>query len=299
MKIDVEKIFAKRLWLPGWGEIALSALQLALISGLLLIPLFRPGAEAFNSVSQLNGSGFLGRWLHSFHSYCGDIILFAVFIHTIEYLAKKTYRSYIFKPWLYVILLGIISLLVVFSGFVSIGSKESLSAVGIVRGILGLLGLAGQGLMRFLLRTTSSGDALRTMYLHHIATFSVLAIVLTYMHIRRLKSDRYAFYYTLVLILLLSLALPARLGMPAETPALVVKGPWYFIGLQEQLAWMPAWLAGVFLPAAVVVLLLLLPILHKKEKILLYGLSVFILFYLAESLIGWLLRGDGWQLLLR
>ena len=299
MSITAEKIFEKKLWLPGWGEIALSALQLALISGLLLIPFFQPGGQAFTSVSLLNGSGFLGRWLHSFHSYCGDIFLFAVIIHTIEYLAKKSYRSYMFKSWFYVILLGVISLLAVFSGFMSLGSKESISAMGILRSVLELFADFGQLFDRFLFRADVSDQALSTIYFHHIATFTLLTVVLTYIHIRRLQSGRFAFYYTLLMLLLISAVFPARLGVTPETPVAVVKGPWYFIGLQELLSWAPAWIAGALFPGIIILLLLLLPVFYKKDKIILYSLAVFFVLYLAESLIGWLLRGDGWQLLLR
>ena len=128
MNLNPENIFTKRLWLPGWGEIALSALQLALISGMMLIPFFTPGAASFTSVSLLNGAGFFGRWLHSVHSYSGDIFLFASAIHTVEYLLKKSYREYRLRPWALLIALAVIALLAVFSGFLSIGSKESLAA---------------------------------------------------------------------------------------------------------------------------------------------------------------------------
>jgi len=299
MTNTTEKLFAKRIWLPGWGEIALSALQLALVSGVLLIPLFRPGAEAFDSVGLLNGSGILGRWLYSFHSYCGDIFLLAGGVHTIEYLLKKSYREYLPKSWGMLVILALFSVLVVFSGFLSLGSKESLAAAHILSAILEMPAKAGKALTLFLLGNATADSASAVMYFHHIATFTLLTVILTYMHIKRLKAESYAFYYTLLLLLVLSLVLPASLGQPAASPAKVVKGPWYFIGLQEQLAWLPVWLAGWLMPAAVLLLLALLPVLRKHERLLLYALTVFAVFYLAEGLIGWFFRGAGWQLLLR
>lgn len=299
MSINLEKLFAKRLCLPGWGEIALSALQLALISGIMLIPLFTPGVKAFESVSLLNGSGFLGRWLHSFHSYCGDIFLFAAAIHTIEYLIKKSYREYLLKPWALLIALALLSLLAVFSGFLSIGSKESIAAQHIFSGIIEMPGRIGQTLSLFLLGNAASNAASSAIYFHHIATFTVLTVILTYVHIKRLKAESYAFYYTFVLLLLISLFFPAQIGMALSSPAQVLKGPWYFIGLQEQLAWMPVVLAGWLMPVFVLLLLALLPVLRRYEKFVLYTFAVFIMFYLAEGFIGWFLRGAGWQILLR
>lgn len=299
MSKNLDKIFAKRLWLPGWGEIALSALQLALISGMMLIPLFTPGANAFESVSLLNGSGLLGRWLHSFHSYTGDIFLFAAAIHTIEYLLKKSYRDYQLKPWALLIALALLSLLAVFSGFLSIGSKESIAALHIFSGIMEMPGRIGQALALFFLGNAPANVASAAIYFHHIATFTVLTVILTYIHLKRLKAESYAFYYALVLLLLISLLFPAQIGQALSSPAQVVKGPWYFIGLQEQLAWMPVWLAGWLMPVLLLLLLALLPVLRRYEKFSLYAFTVFAVFYLAEGIIGWFLRGAGWQILLR
>ncbi len=299
MNFNAEQIFAKRLWMPGWGEIALSALQLALISGMLLIPVFVPGETAFRSVSQLVGSGFIGRLLHSFHSYAGDIFLLATGVHLIEYLYKKEYRSYVFKSWLILIVLGVVSLLVVFSGFLSIGSKESVSAQHIFVQIMSILGTFGKTLTHFLMSSVAEHTALSTIYVHHVATFSILGVILTYIHLRRFKAETYSFYYTLILLLVLSVVLPAHIGQPVDAPAAVVKGPWYFIGLQEALSWMPAWAAGILLPEAVIVLLILLPVLRQKEKTVLYALSLAGVFYLFETVVGWFFRGEGWQLLLR
>ncbi len=299
MRIETEKIFAKRIWLPGWGEIALSALQLALISGMMLIPFFLPGTEAFKTVSLLNGSGFIGRWLHGFHSYSGDIFIFASLIHTLEYLLKKSYREYHLKSWALLIVLAVMALLAVFSGFLSIGSKESFAALHIFSGILELPGKTGKALSLFILGNAGANTPSASVYFHHIATFTVLTIVLTYMHIKRLKAESYAFYYTFVLLLAISLFFPAHIGQALSSPAQVLKGPWYFIGLQELLSWMPVWLGGWLLPILVLILLALLPYLRKYDWVILYILTVIFLFYLAEGAIGWFLRGAGWQLLLR
>ena len=299
MKIEIERILAKRIWLPRWGEIALSALQLALISGMMLIPLFTPGTTAFKSVSLLNGSGLTGRWLHSIHSYSGDVFLFASVIHTIEYLLKKSYRDYAIKPWLLLITLAVFSVLTVFSGFLSIGSKESLAALHIFSGLLQIPTQAGKALFLFLLGGNSQMSATATIYFHHIATFTVLTLILTYIHIKRLKAESYAFYYTFVLVLIVSLFFPASIGQALSSPAEVLKGPWYFIGLQELLSWMPVWFAGWLFPLLVFLLLSVMPALRKHDRFVLYILAVFLLFYLAESGIGTFLRGAGWQLLLR
>lgn len=212
---------------------------------------------------------------------------------------KKSYREYRLRPWAQLIALVVIALLAVFSGFLSIGSKESLAAQHIFSGVLEMPGKIGQALSLFFLSNTPANTPSEAVYFHHIATFSLLTVILTYLHINRLKAERYAFYYSLILILFISLFFPAQIGQALSSPAQVLKGPWYFIGLQEQLAWMPVWLAGWMLPTLVLLLMCALPVLKKQDRIVLYALSVFGLFYLIEGFIGWFLRGAGWQLLLR
>jgi ubiquinol-cytochrome c reductase cytochrome b subunit len=280
--------------MPGWGEITLSALLVALLSGAMLIPLIPAGSEAFSSLSQLAGLSS-GHLLHSVHSYSGDLFLFGMAMHVWEYLYKKVHRAYRLPDWMWLVLLGVVSVLVVFSGFLSIGSKESGSAIAIFRGIAGQLSVPGETINRFLFGGTH-GTAI---YVHHASTFTMLTVVLTYVHIRRIKPERYTFFYSLAILLVLSMAVPAFIGHTPDSVIEVVKGPWYFIGLQEMLSWLPVWLAGIVIPLGFTVLFLLLPLSAKADKQVLVLLTLLLLFYLIEMSIGLYLRGAEWQFLWR
>ena len=293
--MNYDSLFRSRYWLPKFGEIALSSLHIALISGLLLIPGYRSAAEPFKSVSAIINSGLFGHFLHSCHAYAGDLFLLAMLMHTLEYLLKRSFIAYHWKAWLWLVILLAIGVTVVFSGFLTLGSLESLDATHILQNILGALHQSGQVIARFLLLSTQNNSVL-TILLHHAVTFSILTIILTYVHLKRFKADGYAFYYTLILIALLAVIVPAGVGAAPQAELPVVKGPWYFRGLQEMLAWLPVWLAGVLLPLAFLILMALLPVFPQKQKPLLWSLGIFILFYLIESLVATFLRGAGWQL---
>jgi len=287
-------LFNRRFWLPGWGEISLSALVLALISGFMLIPLVPAGNTGFLALSQLIGSSS-GHLLHSVHSYSGDLFLLTLFMHIWEYLYKKVHLSYTLNSWGWLIVLIVFSLLVVFSGFLSIGSKESNSAMLIFKGILKSFSFAGEAVNHFLF-----GSAQGTIvYLHHASTFTVLTVILTYILIRRIKPDRYVRLYSLLLLLFAAVVNPVMIGHPVDSVTEVVKGPWYFIGLQEMLSWLPIWLAGILFPLASLLIVYFLPLKERIAKILLIVLAIFILFYLAETIIAIYFRGNEWQLLWR
>ena len=281
--------------MPGWGEISLSALLTALLSGALLIPFFNPAPDAYRSTALFVNYSAVNHFLHSLHSYSGDLFLIAGFMHTFEYVYKKSYEGYTLKSWFLLVILAAIALIAVFSGFMSIGSKESLSAVSIVKGILAQVWGAGSVLSAYLF----SGGKTPIIYMHHIATFSILSVILIYVHIRRLKPESYAFYYTLILLALFSVIFPEGIGFPPQTPLEVVKGPWYFIGFQEMLGWLPIWLAGILIPLAIFLFLALMPLVKKSGEAVLYTFLLITFFYTTESLIGYFFRGDQWQLLFR
>lgn len=299
MTISVNSLFEKKLLMPGWGEIALASLLLAMVSGFLLIPAYISGPEPFKSITIFISLSSIGHFLHSFHSYCGDLFLIATIIHTIEYLIQKTHRSYLLKSWINLVLLLLISFLVVFSGFLSMGSKESFSAIHILNTLLQILAYPGQLLSDFFLQLNRSETPLAVVYTHHAATFTLLTLYLTYIHIRRLKAESYAFLYSIVIISLIALLFPASIGHPPESVIPVVKGPWYFIGFQELLGWMPPLIGGIIFPLIIMALLAMLPILWKYDKYILMALTLLFIFYLIESIIGFFFRGSGWLLLNR
>lgn len=292
-------LFTRRWWLPGWGEISLSALWIALISGIILIPAYHIDSEPFKAISRFTTADSVGYFLHALHSYAGDLFLIALFMHTLEYLLKKTYRAYRPVSWLLLVLLLIGSVLTVFSGFLSLGSQESLSAMHIFKGILAELGSIGTTLNHFLTSQRADTRGLLTIFSHHVATFTVLTIILTYVHLRRLKSEWHASVFTFTLLVVTALFLKPAIGLPPDSPVEVVKGPWYFLGLQEALSWLPVWLAGIVLPALFIGLLGLLPLCWKYDRSIFVALTLLFLFYLAETFISALLRGPGWQMLSR
>jgi len=299
MKLNREIWYRRSLWMPGWGEISLSALLIGLFSGLLLIPFFNSPQAPFEALTRLISSGFFGRWLHRVHDLSGDIFLITMTLHLLEYIDKKSYREYLFKPWILLVLLGVSGLWLVFSGFLSQGSLESESAVRIWFGILSELPWIGRTLIQLLFGSDGRSVIFPVIYQHHAVSLTILTLLLTFLHIQRLKAERYTFYYTLSVITILSLLLPPDIGRPLNSPAFHISGPWYFSGLQEMLIWLPVWLTGFVFPLAAILLLMLLQRYRNFEKIWLVLLTVLAVFYLAETIIGLFLRGSDWPILMR
>lgn len=102
----------------------------------------------------------------------------------------------------------------------------------------------------------------------------------------------------------ISLAFDAPLqemANPNTTP-LVAKAPWYFAGLQELLAHFHPIVAGILLPTAAIVGLVVLPYLDRNSstratdrKVAILTFSVLIGAAVALTVVGALFRGPGWS----
>jgi len=105
------------------------------------------------------------------------------------------------------------------------------------------------------------------------------------------------------LLLIASFFLDAPLGSlanPQEVPA-INKAPWYFMGLQELLAYMHPMVAGVTLPGVFAVMLMAAPYVDKNpsakpenRKVANMAFTFFLAFWGLLVIIGSFLRGAGY-----
>ena len=110
------------------------------------------------------------------------------------------------------------------------------------------------------------------------------------------------------ILMVWSITLNAPLEEPAN-PTLTMnpaKAPWYFLGLQEMLVYFDPWMAGVVLPALILVGLMAIPYLdanplgngyytfrQRKYSILAFCFG-FLVLWLSMVVIGTFIRGPGW-----
>jgi quinol-cytochrome oxidoreductase complex cytochrome b subunit len=109
---------------------------------------------------------------------------------------------------------------------------------------------------------------------------------------------------TIAVVLALGVAFAAPLrgiANPNETPE-PAKAPWYFVGLQEMLSHFDPLVAGILVPAGVLMTLIALPYIdrnpatearHRKVAIVIF--SIILTVAVALTVIGALFRGPGWE----
>jgi menaquinol-cytochrome c reductase cytochrome b/c subunit len=109
---------------------------------------------------------------------------------------------------------------------------------------------------------------------------------------------------TVAVVFALAIAFDAPLkdiANPALTPP-VAKAPWYFAGLQELLSHFSPMVAGVLVPAAALLFLLMLPYLDRSKgwrardrKVIVVVFTILASVALLLTVVGALFRGPEWS----
>ena len=207
-----------------------------------------------------------------------------------DHLLRRSERLVRFGVWLRLVLTIPVIVAVMLSGFLLRADAAAQQALPVLRKLLGLIPFAGAAMQRLL---TGAGADLSTIYLQHACTATLIIWLVTVEHSRRLLPTARSLAWIAPPILLLSLFLVP--GLEWRTAA-VEKGPWYLVGLQEFLHWLPRPQLTVWIGGLVLVLLISLPgFTAPLDVAARYALSTLVLFYVALTLIGVTLRGDGWR----
>ena len=76
-----------------WGGITLFLFVLQVLSGVLLLLYYRPGADAYESVRQITFQMQFGWLIRSAHAWAANLLLFCIFVHMFSVFFMKAYRS--------------------------------------------------------------------------------------------------------------------------------------------------------------------------------------------------------------
>jgi hypothetical protein len=235
----------------GFGRLAFGFLAVSVLSGVLLVPFYTPGA-AWDSLERIQGGlawGFFLRGLHAWSSYA---VLVTALVHVIQVLAAKTEKQLPAAVWWKSALLLPVTVTALLGGFVLRGDAEAVAALAIWRRLLESLPFLGAEIARFALGALP-GD-LGPAALHHAGTVTLLLWLFTSEHAGRLLPDARGTVVAGLVTAALAGVVPLALGAPPAAAAAHLLGPWSLLGLQGALAVLPPF-AGWLLPLAAVLFL--------------------------------------------
>ena len=274
---------------PTLGDMAASALLLIAASGIVLALHYHPGDEAYASVARIEQVLPGGWFLRRFHHFAGQLLLIGAVAHTLSVLWRK--REGRFKPWRWAKAVSLLPLALAgcFTGFLLRGSAEGFGAAMVATGLAESVPVVGGVIARSIFRPDPHDCSLLLPYMHHLATVTVGLFYLSSEHIGRLRRRPVSLAWTAALLTLVALVAGVPTGSAPDAAPEVVHGPWFFVGIQQLLHWLPPLLAGIALPLLALVLLWAVPFVGRvggarARTVLVVVMAMGLLAYVALSL---------------
>ncbi len=235
-----------------WGEWSLISLFISVLSGILVAFQYDPATPLY-SASSLDLIVPFGDYFRSLHFYSSQLFFLFSIVH-LWAIFERT-ESYSRGQWIRLTATLPVTLLLLFSGYIlradSTGSSAGLIAENIITGIP----VIGSMLNNLLFSITD--DGMKRVYVNHIIGFGIVWGVLAWGHLRRYRTS-FQSHPLLTATILLGCLLPAAPFEPERLGLFHINGPWFFLGLQELLRFLPPLLAGVFLPGTLILALFFL-----------------------------------------
>ena len=241
-------------YLPRLG---LSSLILCLVSGLILAFYYRPMGNVFQNVEEITTLVPYGWFFRQFHYAAGQVFVILMLIHTMDHFLKKRYLTYSSGQWSLLIFSLSLCFFVLFTGFILKGDKEGLFAGQIFMNILRFIPIFGEWLAKLFIVPGESFFFLP--YLYHCFFLPILFVFVVREHIHEWLPDQKALFASAAGLFLYALIVKPQVDIPPDVAVDMVKGPWFFVGIQSLLKIMHPLLAGLFIPGLFVLCVLILP----------------------------------------
>ena len=272
----------------GW--IATSSLLICAVSGILLaIPY--DFTQAFRSVSEMLLVNPVGTFTRNLHYWSAQSFFIFLILHVYDHLQKSTETNIRKRrSWLILCFVILFAGYDMLSGFILKGDEAGIQA----RRILGTM-LQSVPLIGKMLASTFAGtdDNWQIVYIQHVATGTIFLFIGIYEHIKKLWPKPKTFLVLFLILSAFSLVLRAPLGPENSSQ---IKGPWFFLGIQELLHFTARPGLVVLFLAILLVVLFQLPVLPLRwRKMLKYFVLALGVFYVLITMMVFLFRGENWQ----
>ena len=239
-------------------RLSLASLILCLISGIILAFQYRPIGNVFQNVEAITTIIPYGRFFRQFHYGAGQLFVMLMLFHTIDHFLKRKYDYYPFSKWLILVISLYLCFFTLFTGFILKGDKEGAFAGIIFLNIMKEAPLVGEQWASLFIIPGESFFLLP--YLYHCFFLPLLIIFLMKDHIREWMPDHNFMCIATIGLFLFALFIDPSMDIPPEADVTRVKGPWFFLGIQFLLSFIPPFWAGLIIPGLYMGLLIILPI---------------------------------------
>ena len=274
---------------PTFGMFSLALLWLVVISGFALIVHYDVKAPADSLQLVFLTSPYV-TFFRSLHYWAAQFFLVMLVIHAVEYLINRIERRILYSTWLKLVGVTCMSLYAMITGYMLKGDAEGELARQIFRGLVRLIPLGAKIFESFLV---GENDSLMIIYIQHISLATIVLLLLSYDHSRRLWPSKIAWLVVTILVGILAFVLPPGLH---DGFSEIIKGPWYFLCLQELLHWSTSPALVVYFFILLFVGIIMLPFLpNPYRRVFKYLQLAFLGIALILFVLGFFFRGANWE----
>lgn len=276
----------------GLGGISILLILILLITGTLELFLYQPTeGDAYFSVAEIAFRAPFGWFFRNLHYWAGQWLIITAMLHMARIVFTGAYKNRR-TNWLIGIALLLLTLALNFTGLVLRWDANIAWALLVGTNLIREIPLIGDSFYRLLV----GGDAINSSTVTHFYGWHIVGLMLPLFfmliwHGWRLRRDGGIGYavdqhrpridrrelmqlegITILIVLLVlgttCLIWNAPLAAPADfnNPPEVNHAPWFFLGIQELLRLADPLIAGILIPAGVVILIAALPYLLDRRS---------------------------------
>jgi len=271
------------------GQWSLAMFFIALLSGVVLMIPYDVN-HPYRSVSQMLLANPYASWMRNIHYYSSQFFLVLLLLHLYEHFRKKQAVRLKQGIWLRLTPGLPVLFLVMFTGFLLRGDADTIQARHLAEQLTGEIPLVGN-LLAFSI--FGQQGSLQLIYINHAAVFSIISLIFIFEHSRKLWPELKTFVFAVIIVFAAGYYFSAPLHDNVHP---VVKGPWYFLGLQNLLYRLshPQWLLVIITGVLVLVYVAGLKtyrLYFSARKILLILMAL----YGLLTIDGLFFRGENWH----
>lgn len=280
----------KKIWAStSFGQLAIALFMICVVSGIFLAIPFNVN-NPYESISLMLIASPAATLFRNLHYWSAQLFLVISLVHIYDHFRKKEGIRLKKALWARLSIGVLIIFLAMLTGFLLKADADSRQAWYILNSLTSGIPLIG-GLISYSLLGNEGN--LQLIYVHHMATFTIFITIILFEHARKIWPRWGELVFASIVLLVLSFYISAPLHDNLNP---TVKGPWYFLGLQEILHWLthPEW---VLLLIFVLIVLVFLVDSRNQKQVFWTKRSLLILTiaYFLLTLSGSFFRGVNWE----
>jgi ubiquinol-cytochrome c reductase cytochrome b subunit len=241
----------------SFALVAWWSFHIARLTGAILSFHYRPWGDVFTSVSRLTGLLPYGAYLRTLHYLSGQCFLIFTLAHVLECFWNDRFSATPSRAWPRLVFLIFMAFGLTLTGFILKGDKEGIFAARIMYHLIQEIPLIGLGLSKLFLRPGE--DLFLLPFVYHVIILPFIVLLLLAQHRRRIFPKGELFWGILAILSFMALVYPMPPDIPPSMASVTPTGPWFFLGTQLLLRYIPPFWAGIALPLVPLVLLAALP----------------------------------------